>query len=148
MTLSIATTLAPVGPATAIELSDAQVADLGGGGRAPVVVTINGRSARLRLARMAGRNLIGLSKAARSALGIDIGDTIVAEIALDDAERTVEVPTELAAALEAAPGARERFEALSYTRRKEIARGVAEAKRPETRDRRIKAALAELSASG
>lgn len=143
MTISIATTLAPVGPATAIELSDAQVAELGGGGRAPVVVTVNERSARLRLARMAGRNLIGLSKAARAVLGIEIGDTILATIDLDDAERTVEVPAELAAALDAAPGARERFAALSYTRRKELARGVAEAKRPDTRERRINAALAE-----
>lgn len=144
MSLHIETTLAPVGPATAIELSDAQVAELGGGKRAAVLVQIGGRTARLRLARMGTQNLIGLSKAARSELGVEIGDAIVAEVSLDSAERTVELPPELAAALDAEPAARSAFDALSYTRRKEIARGVTEAKRPETRDRRIALAVSEL----
>ncbi|MBL3700906.1 YdeI/OmpD-associated family protein [Leucobacter luti] len=144
MTLSIETELAPQGPATAIELSDAQVTALGGGGRAAVRVTIGSRTARLRLARMGGRNLIGLSKAARAELGVDIGDTVTAQIELDAAERTVDVPQELADALVAHPGLRDAFDALSFTRRKELARGIAEAKRPETRERRIAAAIAEL----
>lgn len=145
MTLHIHATLAPVGPATALELSDAQVSELGGGARAAVRVTVAGRSARLRLARMGGRNLIGISKAARAELGVEIGDTVDAEVVLDTAERAVEVPPELATALDAAPGARAAFDALSVTRRKELARGVADAKRPETRERRIAAAVAELA---
>ena len=60
MSLQIRTTLAPHGPATAIELRDDQVATLGGGKRAAVLVTIDGRSARLRLAVMGGQNLICL----------------------------------------------------------------------------------------
>ena len=40
MTLQISTVLRPVGPATALELTDAQVAELGGGRRAAVRVTI------------------------------------------------------------------------------------------------------------
>ncbi|SJN12751.1 hypothetical protein FM113_15730 [Leucobacter sp. 7(1)] len=146
MTLRIHATLEPVGPATALELSDSQVAELGGGARAAVRVTIAGRTARLRLARMGGSNLIGLSKAARGELGVEIGDTIEAEIALDAAERTVDVPPELAAALDAAPGARAAFDALAFTRRKELVRGISDAKRVETRERRIAAAVAELAA--
>ena len=42
------------GPAGALLLTDAQVSDLGSGKRAPVVVTIGDRSARLRLAVMGG----------------------------------------------------------------------------------------------
>lgn len=138
MTLQIHTVLAPFGPATAIELTDAQVAELGGGKRAAVVVGIGGRSARVRLAVMDGRNVIGLSKAVRADLGVEIGDEVDATVALDTQERDVEVPADLATALDAG-GVRTAFDALSLSRRKELARSVAEAKRPETRERRIAA---------
>ena len=144
MTLRIHTTLEPFGPATAIELTDAQVDELGGGKRAAVVVGIGGRTARVRLAVMDGRNVIGLSKAVRAQLGVDIGDEVDATIDLDTDERDVQVPDDLAAALTDA-GARAAFDALSYSRRKEIARAVAEAKRPETRERRIATAVADLA---
>ncbi|MET9329110.1 YdeI/OmpD-associated family protein [Tsukamurella sp. NPDC003166] len=143
MALQIRTTLEPVGPATAIELTDTQVDELGGGKRAAVRVTIGDRSARLRLAGMGGRNLIGLSKAARKELGVEIGDVVDALIELDGAERTVDLPDDLAAAL-AEHGLRAAFDALSYTRRKDAARGVADAKRAETRERRIAAVIASL----
>ena len=146
MTLQIQTVLAPMGPATAIELTDEQVTELGGGKRAAVVVGIGGRTARVRLGVMDGRNLIGLSRAVRAELGVEIGDEVDATIDLDTAEREVEVPDDLAAALDAA-GVRAAFDALTFSRRKELARGVTEAKRPETRERRVAAALEELSAS-
>ncbi|TDP89299.1 uncharacterized protein DUF1905 [Leucobacter luti] len=145
MALTIETTLAPQGPATAILLTDPQVVELGGGPRAAVLVTVAGRTERLRLARMGGLNCIGLSKAVRAAFNVEIGDTITAEIALDTAERTVDVPTDLAAALDSTPGLRAKYDALSYSRRKELARAVHSAKRPETRERRIAAAVAEVS---
>jgi hypothetical protein len=146
MTLQIHTVLAPMGPATAIELTDQQVAELGGGKRAAVIVGIGGRTARVRLGVMDGRNLVGLSKAVRAELGVEIGDEVDATIDLDTTERQVEVPDDLAAALDAA-GVRAAFDALTFSRRKELARGVTEAKRPETRERRVAAALDELSAS-
>lgn len=141
MTLNVRTTLAPVGPATAIELTDAQVAELGGGKRPPVRVTIGDRTARLRLAVMGDCNLIGLSKASRAELGVEIGDTVQARIELDDAERTVDVPDDLATALDTEPGLRAAFDALSFTKRKEYARGLTEAKRAETRERRLRAVI-------
>ena len=145
MALHIHTVLAPFGPATAIDLTDTQVEELGGGKRAAVVVDIGGRTARVRLGVMDGRNVIGLSKAVRAQLGVDIGDEVDATIRLDTTEREVDVPGDLAAALDAAAGVRAAFEALSYSRRKELARGVAEAKRPETRERRIAAVVADLT---
>ena len=148
MTLTVRTTLPVFGPATAIELSDAQVEELGGGRRTAVLVTIGARSARLRLGVMDGRNLIGLSKAARESLGVAIGDEVTARIELDGAERTVDVPDDLAAALAAAPGARAAFDALAFTHRKEHARSVAEAKRPETRARRVEAVVAAVRPEG
>ena len=145
MSLTIRTVLEPHGPATAIELDEAQVEQLGGGRRAPVIVSIGGRTARLRLASMGGRYLIGISKANRAALGVEIGDEVEATVALDDAPREVEVPDDLAAALAAVDGAREAFDRLPYTHRKEHVNAILEAKKSETRERRIAAAVAKVS---
>lgn len=144
MSLHIRLTLEPHGPATAIVLTDAQVEDLGGGSRAAVLVTIGGRSARLRLGRMGGENLIGISKTNRAALGVEIGDEVDALVELDEAPREVEVPEDLAAALAAVPGARAAFDKLPYTHRKEHVNAVLDAKRPETRVRRIEAAVEKI----
>ncbi|MGX1792583.1 YdeI/OmpD-associated family protein [Microbacterium sp. NPDC055312] len=142
--LTLHTVLEPMGPAGAIVLDDEQVAALSDAKAFPVVVTIGDRSARLRLARMGGRNLIGFSKAVRAEMGVDLGDEFDVIIAPDADERTVDVPDVLAAALDADPVARAAFEGLSYTRRKEIARSIAEAKQDATRQRRLEKTLAEL----
>jgi len=60
---------------------------------------------------------------------------------LDAIDRDLETPAELLDALAAKPGARERFEALSPSQRKLWGWWIQSAKRPETRDRRIEAAL-------
>ena len=135
--LRLHTVLTGRGPAAAILLSDEQVTSLGAGKAFPVAVTIGDRTARLRLARMGGENMIGFSKAVRADLGVEIGQEVDAVIRVDSAERTVEVPPALAAALDADPALRSAFDALSYSVRKEHARSVAEAKQDATRERRI-----------
>lgn len=145
--LTVHTTLAPRGPAAAITLSDAEVEQLGGGKRAAVTVTIGDHTARLRLAVMAGENLIGLSKAARAQLDVEIGDTVTATIRLDETPREVDVPDDLAAALRDNPSAAEAFEKLAYSHRKEYAVWVAGAKRPETRQRRVTQTIERLLGS-
>lgn len=142
--LTVQQRLDPFGPAAAIVLSDDEVAALGGGKRAAVRVTIDGRSARLRLAVMGGQNVIGLSKAARAELGVETGAEVTAQIALDEAPREVEVPEELAVALAGDPEAGAAYQRLAFTHRKEYAVWVAEAKRPQTRTRRVEQALAML----
>jgi hypothetical protein len=137
--------LKPQGPATAIVLTDTQVAELGGGKRAPVTVTIGSNTVRLRLAVMGGQNLIGISKANREELGVEIGDTVVATVALDGAARTVDLPDDAAKALHKAK-LRKKFDALSFTHQKEHARAITEAKKPETRTKRIEAMLEKLRA--
>lgn len=144
MTLSLHTTVEKRGPAAAIVLTDEQVAALGPGKVMPVTVTIAGTTRQLRLARMGGENLIGLSKAARDALAVTAGDEVDVVITRDDSERTVEVPPALASALAEDAGAAAAFEALSYSRRKEIARQISEAKQEATRQRRLDKVLAEL----
>ncbi|PRA80460.1 YdeI/OmpD-associated family protein [Microbacterium sp. MYb66] len=135
--LRLHTILTGRGPAAAILLSDEQVASFGAGKAFPVAVTIGGRTARLRVARMGSENMIGFSKAVRADLGLEIDQEIDAVIRVDAAERTVDVPHELAAALDSDPAVRAAFDALSYSARKEHARAVAEAKQDATRERRI-----------
>ncbi|NKF34300.1 DUF1905 domain-containing protein, partial [Pseudomonas sp. BGM005] len=81
-------------------------------------VTIDGRTARLRLARMGGQNMLGFSKAVRAELGVEIDQEVDAVIRVDSAEREVEVPPSLSAALDADPALRAAFDALSYSARK------------------------------
>ncbi|WP_164234796.1 YdeI/OmpD-associated family protein [Microbacterium hydrocarbonoxydans] len=135
--LHLHTVLEPRGPAAAILLSDEQVAGFGAGRAFPVAVTIDGRSARLRLARMGGENMIGFSKAVRAELGVEIGQEVDAVIAVDTAEREVEIPPALAGLLDADPALRAAFDALSSSVRKEHARSIAEAKQEATRERRL-----------
>jgi hypothetical protein len=144
--MKIRTTLQPRGPAAAVILTDEQVQALGTIAKTPPVrVTLNGHTFAGRVGRMGGENLIGFSKAVRKACGdVKAGDKVDVEIVLDDAPREVEMPPALAAALAAEPELRTRFEGLAYTHRKEFARSVAEAKREETRDRRVADILTRL----
>jgi len=95
---------------------------------------------------MGGQNLIGISKANREELGVEIGDTVTATIELDAAPRTVEVPDDAAKALAKAK-LRAAFDALSFTHRKEHVRAIVEAKKAETRAKRI-AAMIEMLRGG
>lgn len=140
-TLTFDTTLEPFGPACAVILTDEQVTQLGGGKRAAVLVTIDGKTAPLRLAVMGGKNCIGLSKAARAQLGVEIGQAVTVTVSLDTEPREVALPVELADAFTADPTLTSAFEALAYTHRKTFATWVGEAKRPETRARRAAEAI-------
>ena len=72
---------------------------------------------------------------------MDAGDCVTVEVELDTEPREVEVPPELAEALEPEPELRAFFDGLSYTHRREYAEWVAEAKRVETRRRRAAKAV-------
>lgn len=140
--LDFDTTIIAFGPAAAITLTEAQATQLSTAKQPPVVVTIGGASQRLRVTRMGGTPCIGLSKAARSALRVEIGDEVHVRVALDVTERTVELPALLAEAMTAQH--RAAWEALSYTRRREIAESITSAKQEATKQRRVSKALSEL----
>jgi hypothetical protein len=119
---------------------------LGGGKRAPVMVTINGYTYRNTLAVMGGDVMVGVAAEHREAAGVEGGQTVEVEIELDTALRTVDVPPDLAAGLDEA-GARAAFDALAFSYRKEHVRGVNEAKAAETRNRRIAAIVQKVLAA-
>jgi hypothetical protein len=130
------------GPAAAVVLDDAQVAAVGEGAkRFPVVATVNGYTWRTSVARMGGEFLVGLPREVRSGAGVAAGDDVEVVLELDTAPRGVEVPAALAAALAADPQAKVIFDGLAFTHRKEYARWIAEAKRDETRQRRVEQAV-------
>src|SRR5436189_342429 len=131
-------TLVPRGPAAAVVLDDEHVAAVGEGAkRFPVVATVNGHVWRTTVTRMGGEFLLGLNRAVRKEAGVEAGDTVEVELELDTTPREVEVPEALATALAKDSEARAAFEGLAYTHRKEYARWIDEAKRDETRQRRV-----------
>jgi hypothetical protein len=143
--LALTATLQTRGPAAAVVLDDEQALQIGEGAkRFPVAATINGYTWRTTVMRMGGEYLLGMNKEVRAGAGAEAGDTVEVTIELDTAPREVEIPEELASALANAPEALAAFEALSFTHRKEYARAVAEAKKPETRDRRVAETIEKL----
>ena len=120
---------------------------LGGGGRIPVRATFGGIPYRGSIVRMGGDSVLGVLKEIRDTLGLALGDEVEVTVVRDEAERVVEIPLELATLLEANPAAREAFEGLSYSHRREHALHVAEAKQPETRERRARKTIEALLAS-
>jgi len=115
--------------------------------RAPVRATVNGHTFRTTLAWMGGRPLLGLNREVREAAGVSLGETFPVELELDDEPRVVEVPADLAEAMRREAGTEARFDALSYTHRKEYVRWVTEARREETRQRRVARAVEMLRAN-
>ncbi|HJQ98146.1 MAG TPA: YdeI/OmpD-associated family protein [Candidatus Polarisedimenticolaceae bacterium] len=114
--------------------------------RAPVRVTVNGHTYRSTIAAMGGTVCIPLRRSNREAAGLEGGETVPVTIALDEEKRVVTPPRDLAAALKAAPPAWERWQELSFSHQREYAEAVAEAKKPETRARRIAGAVRMIGA--
>lgn len=130
--------------ATGLPVPAEAVAALGAGKKPRVKVSLNGYTYRTTVATMGGVFMLSLSAENREAAGVQAGQTVEVTMELDTEPRTVEVPEDLAAALAMTPGAREAFDALSYSVRKEYARQVETAKAQETRQRRIASILAKV----
>jgi bacteriocin resistance YdeI/OmpD-like protein/uncharacterized protein DUF1905 len=113
----------------------------------PVVVgTVDGAPYRTRLMRYGGQTVMGLTREIRAAIGAELGTEVTIEIEPDTVPREVDIPEELALALATDAPARVIFEGLAFTHRKEYAQWIAEAKRPETRERRVVKAITMLLA--
>jgi len=122
------------------------VAGLGLKGRPRVRSTIAGTPYRGSLMPCDGGLALGVLKAIREARHLKVGDRLKLTLAIDTEARTVDVPSDLAEALARDPAAAAAWAALSYTQRKEIARSLTEAKKAETRARRLESAVKRLSA--
>ena len=130
--------------ATGIPIPEGVVAAIGSGKRPAVQVTLGGHSYRTTVASMGGRYFVPLSKENREAAGVAAGDEVAVDIERDAEPRKVTIPPDLADALAGDDAARGLLDRLSYTHRKEYARWIDEAKRDETRQRRLAQALEML----
>jgi uncharacterized protein YdeI (YjbR/CyaY-like superfamily) len=96
---------------------------------------------------MHGAIWIPLRKSNREAAGLEGTEKLTVEIALDTAARTVAAPPDLARALKADATARERWKELSFTHQREHVEALLDAKKPETRARRLANTLRMLTAA-
>jgi hypothetical protein len=114
-------------------------------GQVKVKAWFDGELYRGSLVRMGQScHWIGITKAIRSKIGKGPGERIAVEIERDVEERSVEIPGELLEFLKTDRRLSQVFEKLSYTNRKEIAKLISEAKRPETRERRLRQVIERL----
>ncbi len=132
------------GNTTGIEVPAEVVDAIGAGKRPPVTVKLNGYTYRSSIASMGGKFMISLSADNRAKAGVSGGDELDVDIELDTAPREVEVPQDLASALDAEPAARATFDKLSYSNKSWHVLQVEGAKTDETRQRRIAKSVATL----
>ena len=123
--------------------------DLGdafGRARPPVKVTIRGHTWRTTPGVYGGVGHIVVNRAVKAATGVDAGDRVRVRMELDTEPRKVAVPADLRAALRDDPAALSTFDTLSFTHQREYVEWVEEAKRPETRARRVASTVERISA--
>ena len=132
--------------ATGIEVP-VEVVERLGSKRPKVVATINGHTWRTSVASMGGRFMLGISGNVRSEAGINAGDRAKVDLVPDSQQRTVEVPADFAAAMHRQPAARPFFDSLPYSQQRWFVDGIESARKPETRTRRIDAAVERLRQS-
>ena len=115
--------------------------EFGTSGKVPVNATIDGVPHKGALFRWGTpHHMLAVHKAIRDQVGKQPGDTVTIVVSRDDGPREVAVPPELAARMKKA-GVLAFFEGLSSTHRKEYSRWIADAKKDETRARRLDKAI-------
>jgi hypothetical protein len=130
--------------ATGSRVPAAVIARLGKGKRPPVRVTINGQTYRSTAAVYGEEFLIGVSAENRALVGVAAGDQVAVDLELDTEPRELTVPPDFTEALDRDVEARRFFDGLSYSNRQRFVLGIQDAKTPETRRRRIIAAVDRL----
>ena len=114
-------------------------------GRVPVRGTLDGAPFRSTLAPYGGRHYLPVNRGLREAAGAQAGDTVEVVLERDTEPRVVEAPPDLKRALKKDKAAAAAWERLSYSHKREYAEAILEAKKPETRERRVAGAIAQLT---
>ena len=130
--------------ATGVEVPGEVVEALGAGKRPAVQVTIGAHSYPSTIASRGGRFLIGISAENRELAGVVAGDVVDVDVVVDATPREVAIPDDFAQALAADAQAKAFFDGLSFSQRRWFVDGIQQAVKPETRRRRIDAAVSRL----
>jgi Bacteriocin-protection, YdeI or OmpD-Associated/Domain of unknown function (DUF1905) len=104
--------------------------------RAPVKVSVNGYTYRSTICLMHGIMGLPLRKSHRDAAGVRSGELHQITLELDTEERTVQLPPDVKTLLARAK-LLQAWDDLSFTHRREHVEAINEARKPETRARRI-----------
>jgi hypothetical protein len=131
--------------ATGITVPPEVLDGLAGGKRPAVRVTINGHTYPSTIGSMNGVAKIPVSGAVRAAAHVNAGDVLDIEVETDHTPRTVEVPDDLGAALAGDPDSRAFFDGLPYSHKHAYVSWIEQAKKPETRQRRVTQTAALLA---
>jgi hypothetical protein len=114
--------------------------------RAPVKVTLNRYTYRSTIASMGGTVCVPLRKSNREAAGLEGNETLTVKLALDAEKRDVAPPADFLKALKKTRSTWDRWQEFSFTHRREYVEAIETAKKPETRQRRLQAALRAIAA--
>ncbi len=144
MTVSFTTEILREGNHASIEIPDSVLRKLGANKRAPLLVSINGHTYRSTAVGVGGACRVVFPQRDRELAGVSEGEVTV-HMQLESGRRDVELLPELLDALNRAR-VLEAFEASSYSQRREWANSVVEAKRAETRARRIQNVIDSVKA--
>jgi Bacteriocin-protection, YdeI or OmpD-Associated/Domain of unknown function (DUF1905) len=130
--------------ATGIRVPPDVVAGLGPSKRPAVRVTVGDYTYRTTVAPMRGEFLLPVSAEHRESAGLAAGDEVDVTLELDTEPREVTVPSDFADALAGDATAKRFFDGLSYSQKQWFVLGIEEAKKAETRQRRIAKAVGML----
>ena len=115
--------------------------------RLAVKGTINGFLFRSSIfPRGGGEFYMVVNREMREGAKVNAGDIVEFTMEKDDAPRAIETPPDLAKALKGSKPAQAAWDKLSFTHKKEYVGAIVEAKKPETRARRIKQTIEMLAA--
>lgn len=117
--------------------------------RLKALATIDGVPYRGSVVRMGGpEHILIILKEIRQQIGKGPGDEVTITLEQDTEPRRVELAEDVDAALAADPRAAAAFRALAYTHQREYVQWIGEAKRADTRARRIAQMVEKLGATG
>jgi Bacteriocin-protection, YdeI or OmpD-Associated/Domain of unknown function (DUF1905) len=119
--------------------------EFGTRGRVAIQGTLNGKPYRSSLMKMGSGHMMPVRKSLQQACGVKAGDVVPWTVERDTQERTIEPPESLAREFKKNKAARETWEKLSFTHKREYAEWLNGAKKEETRERRITKAIEMLS---
>jgi hypothetical protein len=115
-----------------------------GKAKVPVKVTINGYTWRSTVGNRGGNQYIVVNATARQNAGVGAGDLVTVMLEPDNEKREIETPADLRKALGVKLA--NKLDGLSFTHKKEFVKWYLEAKKDETRVRRVEKMKTMLAA--
>lgn len=130
--------------ATGITVPAEVIDALGAGKRPRVTVTLNGHTFDITLGSMGGVPTIPVSAAVRTAAGVEAGEILEVDLAVATAPAAVTVPDDLRAELRSDSNASGFFDRLTVSQQRGYTDWIEQAKKPDTRARRVEQTMAAL----